>query len=161
MYSVDKIIRIDMIKRQITVENVPKKYKEMGGRWLTSNIINDEVDPMCHPLGPNNKLVFAPGIVTGTNAPSSGRLSVGGKSPLTRGIKEANAGTPFSQMLAKLDVKALIIEGKPQDNKFWAIKIDKNGVKFESADAYLGKGLYEAYPLAFDKRHTVLIHLAM
>ncbi|MCW4051105.1 MAG: aldehyde ferredoxin oxidoreductase, partial [Candidatus Bathyarchaeota archaeon] len=76
------------------VKNVPDKYKEMGGRWLTSSIIGDEVDPNCHPLGPNNKLVFAPGIVTGTNAPSTGRLSVGGKSPLTGGIKEANAGTP-------------------------------------------------------------------
>lgn len=133
------------------VEKVPKKYKEMGGRWLTSSLIKDEVDPTCHPLGPYNKLVFAPGIVTGTNAPSSGRLSVGSKSPLTGGIKEANAGTPFSQMLAKLDVKALILEGKPKDDKFWVIKLDKNGVNFESADDYLGKGLYEAYPLAFDK----------
>ncbi len=147
----EKIIRINMTDLKTKVEKVPKKYKEMGGRWLTSSIVNDEVDPICHPLGPNNKLVFAPGIVTGTNAPSSGRLSVGGKSPLTGGIKEANAGTPFSQMLAKLDVKALIIEGKPKDNKFWVIKLDKDGVTLEKADDYLGKGLYEAYPLAFDK----------
>jgi aldehyde:ferredoxin oxidoreductase len=133
------------------VEKVPKKYKEKGGRWLTSSLIKDEVDPTCHPLGPNNKLIFAPGIVTGANAPSSGRLSVGGKSPLTGGIKEANAGTPFSQILAKLDVKAIILEGKPKDNKFWVIKFDKDGVNFESANNYLGKGLYEAYPLVFDK----------
>jgi aldehyde:ferredoxin oxidoreductase len=147
----EKIIRIDMTDRKTKVEKVPEKYKNMGGRWLTSNIINDEVDPTCHPLGPNNKLVFAPGIVTGTNAPSSGRLSVGGKSPLTGGIKEANAGTPFSQMLAKLDVKALILEGKPENDKFWVIKLDKDGVTYEKADEYLGKGLYEAYPLAFNK----------
>jgi len=140
-----------MSDQKAKVEKVPDKYKEMGGRWLTSNIIKDEVEPTCHPLGPNNKLVFAPGIVTGTNAPSSGRLSIGGKSPLTGGIKEANAGTPFSQMLAKLDVKAIIIEGKPTDNKFWVVKLDKDGVSFESADDYLGKGLYEAYPLAFNK----------
>jgi len=140
-----------MTDHKTKVEKVPTKYVEMGGRWLTSNIIKDEVDPTCHPLGPNNKLVFAPGIVTGTTAPSSGRLSVGGKSPLTGGIKEANAGTPFSQMLAKLDVKAMIFEGKPADDKFWVVKLDKDGVSFESADDYLGKGLYEAYPLAFDK----------
>ncbi|MCW4040897.1 MAG: aldehyde ferredoxin oxidoreductase [Candidatus Bathyarchaeota archaeon] len=147
----EKIIRIDMTDLKTKVEKVPKKYKEKGGRWLTSSLIKDEVDPTCHPLGPNNKLIFAPGIVTGANAPSSGRLSVGGKSPLTGGIKEANAGTPFSQILAKLDVKAIILEGKPKDNKFWVIKFDKDGVNFESANNYLGKGLYEAYPLVFDK----------
>jgi aldehyde:ferredoxin oxidoreductase len=147
----EKIIRINMKDHKIKVEKVPNKYVEMGGRWLTSNIIKDEVDPTCHPLGPNNKLVFAPGIVTGTSAPSSGRLSVGGKSPLTGGIKEANAGTPFSQMLAKLDVKAMIFEGKPADDKFWVVKLDKDGVSFESADDYLGKGLHDAYQLAFDK----------
>jgi len=148
---VDKIIRIDMTDLKSKVENVPKKYKEMGGRWLTSSIIGDEVDPTCHPLGPNNKLVFAPGIVTGTSAPSSGRLSVGGKSPLTEGIKEANAGTPFSQMLARLGVKAVVFEGLQKDDKFWVVKVDKDGVSFDSADDYVGKGLYEAYPLAFKK----------
>ena len=147
----DKIIRIDMTDLKSEVKNVPDKYKKMGGRWLTSSIIGDEVDPNCHPLGPNNKLVFAPGIVTGTNAPSSGRLSVGGKSPLTGGIKESNAGTPFSQMLARLGVRALIIEGQPEKGKFWLVKVDKDSVSFESADNYLGKGLYEAYPLAFKK----------
>jgi aldehyde:ferredoxin oxidoreductase len=147
----DKIMRINMTDRKTKIEKVPKKYKEMGGRWLSSSFINDEVDPTCHPLGPNNKLIFAPGIVTGTTAPSSGRLSVGGKSPLTGGIKEANAGTPFSQMQAKLGYKAIILEGQPSDGKFWVIKIDKDGVKFESADDYMGKGLYESYPLAFEK----------
>lgn len=147
----DKIIRIDMTDLKSEVKNVPDKYKKMGGRWLTSSIIGDEVDPNCHPLGPNNKLVFAPGIVTGTNAPSSGRLSVGGKSPLTGGIKESNAGTPFSQMLARLGVRALVIEGQPEKGKFWLIKVNKDGVFFESADDYLGKGLHEAYPLAFKK----------
>jgi len=145
------IIRIDMSDLTSKVEKVPEKYKEMGGRWLTSSILNDEVDPTCHPLGPNNKLVFAPGIVTGTTAPSSGRLSVGGKSPLTGGIKEANAGTAFSQMLAKLDIKALILEGSREDDQFWVIRIDKDGINYEKADEFLGKGLYEAYPLAFDK----------
>jgi aldehyde:ferredoxin oxidoreductase len=147
----DKILRINMTDLKTKVDTVPKKYKEMGGRWLSSSFINDEVDPTCHPLGPNNKLIFAPGIVTGTTAPSSGRLSVGGKSPLTGGIKEANAGTPFSQMQAKLGYKAIILEGQPSDGKFWVIKIDKDGVKFESADEYLGEGLYESYPLAFKK----------
>jgi aldehyde:ferredoxin oxidoreductase len=117
-----------MTDRKTSIRRTKKRYENMGGRWLTSSIVYDEVDPTCHPLGPNNKLVFAPGIVTGTNAPSSGRLSVGGKSPLTMGIKESNAGTPFSQKLARLDVDALIVEGSPSDkSSFWLLKINRRG----------------------------------
>jgi aldehyde:ferredoxin oxidoreductase len=147
----DKFIRINMTKQTSKTQKVPDKYKEMGGRWLSSSIVGDEVDPTCHPLGPNNKLVFAPGIVTGTNAPSSGRLSVGGKSPLTGGIKEANAGTQFAQIQARLGIKAIVLEGQPEKGKFWVVKIDKDDVSFESANDYIGKGLYEAYPLALKK----------
>ncbi|MBE9470825.1 MAG: aldehyde ferredoxin oxidoreductase, partial [Chloroflexi bacterium] len=96
-----KILRVNMTDRTATYEDVPEKYKFLAGRGLTSTLIYDEVDPTCHPLGPNNKLVFAPGIVTGTNAPSSGRISVGGKSPLTGGIKESNSGSVWPQLVAR------------------------------------------------------------
>ena len=62
-------------------------------------IVADEVEPTCHPLGPNNKVVIAPGWVAGTSAPSSGRTSFGGKSPLTGGIKESNAGGMSGQKM--------------------------------------------------------------
>ena len=77
-----KILRVNMADRTAVYEDVPEKYKLLGGRGLTSTMIYDEVDPTCHPLGPNNKLVFAPGMVTGTAAATSGRVSVGGKSPI-------------------------------------------------------------------------------
>jgi hypothetical protein len=89
------------------------EWMGLGGRGLTSTIVAAEVEPTCHPLGSNNKLVFAPGLLSGTQAANSGRLSCGAKSPLTGTIKEANSGGTSSQMLAKLGVKALIIEGKP------------------------------------------------
>ncbi len=89
-------LRINMTDRTYKLEDVPAAYKHLGGRGLTSTIVADEVPPLAHPLGPNNKLVFAPGIVTGTSAPTSARVSVGGKSPLTGGIKEANAGTSWA-----------------------------------------------------------------
>ena len=147
-----KILRVNMTDRTAKFEEVPEKYKLMGGRWLTSSIISDEVDPTCHPLGPNNKLVFAPGIVTGTSAPSSGRISVGGKSPLTGGIKESNAGTATSQMIARLGIKAIIVEGYPKEKgEFWLLKLDKDGAEFLPADEWSGKGLYEVYPVLFDK----------
>jgi len=146
-----KILRVNMSDRSVKHEEVPEKYRLMGGRWLTSGIVSDEVDPLCHPLGPNNKLIFAPGIVTGTIAPTSGRVSVGGKSPLTGGIKESNAGTPWGQKLARLGIKALVVEGYPQDGKWWGLHITKDGVEFFPADEYIGKGLYEIFPDLFKR----------
>ncbi len=147
-----KIIRLNMTDLKITEQKVPEKYREMGGRWLTSSIVSDEVDPQCHPLGPNNKIVFAPGIVTGTSAPSSGRISVGGKSPLTGGIKEANAGTQFSQKMARLGIHALVVEGQPKEKgKFWLLKLDKDGAELHPADEWAGKGLHEVYPSVLAK----------
>ena len=126
--NIMKILYVDMTKITTKIQDTPDKYRDMGGRWLTSSFISDEVDPTCHPLGPNNKIIFAPGIVTGTSAPSSGRISVGGKSPLTGGIKEANAGSSFAQKLAKLGYKAIVVEGQPiEKDHFWLLKISKDG----------------------------------
>lgn len=138
-----EILRVDMDAGEIGFEDVPEDYKTLGGRGLTSTIVSEEVPPRCHPLGPNNKVVFAPGIVTGTSAPTSGRVSVGGKSPLTGGIKESNAGTKFGQTLAKLGTKAIIIEG--QSEKYKLLKIDKDGAKLADAESRSKEGLYETY----------------
>jgi aldehyde:ferredoxin oxidoreductase len=111
----DKILRIDM-----GAEGGPKlteeplgDYAGLGGRALTSSIVAKEVPPLCHPLGADNKLVIAPGMLSGTAASMSGRLSIGTKSPLTGGIKEANSGGQAAQVLARLGYAAIIIEGKP------------------------------------------------
>jgi len=142
-------LRIDMTNRTATFEPVPDKYKGRAGRWLTSSIVHDEVPATCHPLGPNNKLVFSPGIVTGTASPTSSRISVGGKSPLTGGIKEANAGTGLGGRLARLGIRAIIVEG--QADGFWLLKIDKDGATFEAADSWTGEKLSEVYPELFDR----------
>ena len=85
----NKFIRVDMTTLKVTTGEVPVKYVGLGGRALTSNFVNDEVKPTCHPLGKNNKIIFAPGLLSGTAAPNSGRISVGAKSPLTGTIKKA------------------------------------------------------------------------
>ncbi|MEM2943864.1 MAG: aldehyde ferredoxin oxidoreductase C-terminal domain-containing protein [Methanomassiliicoccales archaeon] len=136
---------MDMTELKAKYEDVPEKWKNLGGRGLTSTIVADEVPPTCHPLGPNNKVVLAPGIVTGTSAPTSGRISVGGKSPLTGGIKEANAGTNFAQKIAKLGIKAIIVQGQ-RKGSFYGVKITKDKVEFFDAKPWVGKGLYEVYP---------------
>lgn len=138
-----KIIRVNVANGSISIEPVPEKYALLGGRGLTSQIISDEVDPECHPLGHKNKVVMAPGLLSGTPAPSSGRLSVGFKSPLTGGIKESNAGGIAGLKLARLGIKALIFEGKPQDDRFHVLRVSKDGVEWSDADDILGKGNYD------------------
>jgi aldehyde:ferredoxin oxidoreductase len=148
-----KILRVNMADRTATYEDVPEKYKLLGGRGLTSTIIHDEVDPTCHPLGPNNKLVFAPGIVTGTSAPSSGRISVGSKSPLTGGIKESNAGSNWPQLVARLGLRAIVVEGYPKDDDdgWWGVHVTKDGAEFFPADEYAGQSLYQIFPGLFER----------
>jgi aldehyde:ferredoxin oxidoreductase len=140
-----RILRVNMNTLEAKYEDLPGDYAALGGRGMTSTIVSKEVPPTCNPLGPHNKLVFAPGIVTGTAAPSSGRLSVGGKSPLTGGIKEANAGTPFAQMLARMRIGAIIVEGKHEGDDYYLLKVTMDGGEFINANKWSGKGLYGVY----------------
>jgi len=138
-----KICRINMRNKSVNFEEVKSEYLALGGRGLTSKIISDEVDATCHPLGKNNKLVIAPGLLSGTMAPSSGRLSVGTKSPLTGGIKESNAGGTAAQSLAKLGYKAIIIEDKPEEHELNLLKITPDGITIEDASYLAMKGNYD------------------
>ena len=116
--KMDKIVRVNMTDLTTRTEAVPEAWAAYGGRALTSTIVAAEVPPTCHPLGPNNRLVFAPGLLSGTPAANSGRLSAGAKSPLTYTIKESNAGGTAAQLLSRLGIKAMIIEGLPKEDKW-------------------------------------------
>src|SRR5690606_26685534 len=74
-------------------------------------------------------------------------------SPLTGTIKESNSGGSFSQKMAKMGIKAFVIEGMPEDDKFYVIKIDTNGVTIEEAPAEIvgGCGNYKAIEILSDK----------
>jgi len=141
----DKILRIDM-----GAEGGPKViteplggYAGMGGRAMTSAIVAKEVPPLCHPLGADNKLVIAPGLLSGTTAAMSGRLSVGCKSPLTGGIKEANAGGQAAQVLARLGYAAIVLEGKPKDDSLYKVLINKDGVTVTADNSLCMLGNYD------------------
>lgn len=147
----DKILRVNMTTKEVKVEPAPEKYAALGGRALTSQFVYDEVEPTCEPLGIYNKLIFAPGLLSGTNAPSSGRLSVGAKSPLTGTIKESNAGGVASQKLANLGYKAVIVEGKPAAGEFYVLKLDKSGAELVPAGDVAGKGGYDTVNMLKEK----------
>jgi aldehyde:ferredoxin oxidoreductase len=130
----DKVLRINM-----GADGGPKaktepigSYAGLGGRALTSAIVSKEVPPSCHPLSAENKLVIAPGLLSGSAAAMSGRISVGCKSPLTGGIKEANSGGQPSQMLARLGYAAIVLEGKPADDTLYRVLVTKDKVEIKA-----------------------------
>ena len=138
------IYRVNMTDRSVRAEPAPAEYAELGGRALTSAVIAAEVPPTCHPLAAENKLVIAPGILTGTGAPCSGRLSVGAKSPLTGGIKESNSGGMGAIALSTLGIQAIVLEGKPPEDAWYRLVVNAEGLRVEPADELAGLGNYDA-----------------
>lgn len=147
-----RILRVNMGQLKVTYEDLPEEWKLVGGRGLIAKIMNKEVPPDTAPLGDKNKLIIAGGPLAGTNAPQLGRISVGGKSPLTLGIKEANAGGPAAQKLDRLGIRAIVIEGVAEEGKFYSLKISKDEAVPVPADEFKGmknytlvKELYKKY----------------
>ncbi|MEE3330159.1 MAG: aldehyde ferredoxin oxidoreductase N-terminal domain-containing protein [Myxococcota bacterium] len=125
----EKMIRVDMTSQTASVEDFPEKWRMLGGRSLSARILLEECDPACDPLGPDNVFILAPGVLSGTAAPTSGRMSVGAKSPLTNGIKEANAGGNPAQDMVKLGYRVIVVKGKPADpEKRYAVDVSAEGI---------------------------------
>jgi aldehyde:ferredoxin oxidoreductase len=141
----DKILRIDVgAKEGPKVSTVPiGGYAGLGGRALTSAIVSKEVPATCHPLGEENKLVIAPGLLSGSMSAMSGRISVGAKSPLTGGIKESNSGGQPSQVLARLGYAAIVLEGKPKGDDLYKVFINKDGIKISVDNSLRMLGNYD------------------
>lgn len=133
----DRLLYVDMTNQTTRFAPFPAKWKLLGGRGLSAKILTAECDPTCDPLGPANVLVMAPGVLSGTTAPTSGRISIGAKSPLTNGIKEANAGGNPGQDLMKLGIRAVIVKGQPADaNRRYGLRVDASGASVVAADEY-------------------------
>jgi aldehyde:ferredoxin oxidoreductase len=122
-----KFLRINMNDRTVKTENVPEQYMGLGGRGLTSIMINTEVPPRCDPLGPENKLIVAPGFLSGTPLVNTSRISIGAKSPLTGTIKESNAGGTVAAALGRLGITAIILEGEAREGELSFLRIDGMG----------------------------------
>jgi aldehyde:ferredoxin oxidoreductase len=139
------ILYVDMSTLSIERKPLPEKWSRYGGRALTSAMVYDMVPPTADPLGAENVLVFAPGLLGGTTAPNGGRLSVGAKSPLTGGIKESNVGGQAAHGLAKIGIAAVVLTGKPADaSARYLLSIEADGsAKLDRVDDWAGLGNYE------------------
>jgi len=146
-----QVWRVNVREQSLKLEPVPEAWKRLGGRGLSARILLDEVDAKCDPLGPGNKLIFAPGLLVGHMLSSTDRISVGGKSPLTGGIKEANAGGRTGLHMTHMGIHALIIEDQPEEDGFWVLHLSLNGARWEKAGELTGLGVYETAPKLIEK----------
>ncbi len=154
-----QVWRINVREQTLKHEPVPQTWSRLGGRGLLARILLDEVDAMCDPLGAGNKLIFAPGLLVGHMLSSTDRISIGGKSPLTGGIKEANAGGRTGFHMAFMGMHTLIIEDQPKEDGYWVLHLSLQGAKWERADdpslfsgqSLVGLGVYATAPKLIEK----------
>ncbi|MHB8983973.1 MAG: aldehyde ferredoxin oxidoreductase N-terminal domain-containing protein [Carboxydocellales bacterium] len=144
-----KILRVNMTTLQISQAEAPAQYNFLGGRGLTSRMLLDEVNPKCEALGTDNKVILAPGLLSGTAVPCSGRLSVGAKSPLTSTIKESNVGGTAAQALSSLGIKALVIEGQSSGKENYLLRLDGEGAALVPVPELAGMGNYRLVETLF------------
>jgi aldehyde:ferredoxin oxidoreductase len=131
-----------------TVKEEPREGEDLvvAGRYLIAKTLVENDLAAVDPLSPENPLIFSTGPFAGTTFSNANRISVGCKSPLTGGIKEANGGGTFAYALGRLNLSGLTLHGASDD---WVvIHIRKDGtISFDDATPYLGKGNFEAAAL--------------
>ena len=133
-----QLLRVDMQRERTATTRLSEKWLAVGGSGLIAKILNDEVPPLTDPMGPGNKLIIACGPLAGTRAPQLGRISVGAKSPLTLGIKEANAGGPAGQHLDQLGYRAIVVENAADEGKSFYLRLTKKGADLVRDDTLKG-----------------------
>ena len=148
---ISKIWRVNTRTQELTREPVPDAWQRLGGRGLIARTLLDEIDATCDPLGPGNKLIFTPGLLVGHMLSSTDRVSVGGKSPLTGGVKEANAGGRTGYHMAFMGIHALIVEDMPDEGGYWILHLSLKGANWEKADELAGLGVYETASKLIEK----------
>jgi aldehyde:ferredoxin oxidoreductase len=139
-----RLLRVDMQHLRVSWEPVPSVYEHVGGRGLIARLLLQEVPPRCDPLGPHNKLIVAPGLLGGAGVTTAGRLSIGAKSPLTGGAKEANAGGTAGDALGRVEIKAIVFEGQPKKGDLWVLHLTQESAELVPADGVVGLGTYAA-----------------
>lgn len=135
-----KLLFANLGSGDCTLKDVTPDLVGLGGRGLSSAIIATRVDPKADPLSPENILVFSAGILAGTVVPNGGRLSVGAKSPLTGGIKEANAGGTSARKIANLGIQAVVVKGQAAEPSI--LVINPEGAELKPAGDLWGLGTY-------------------
>ncbi|MDA1099838.1 MAG: aldehyde ferredoxin oxidoreductase [Proteobacteria bacterium] len=144
-----KYLHINLNDRSIDTEELNGAACIRVGRHFIAKTLLEQGVATVDPLSPANQLIFSAGPLAGTNFSNANRISVGCKSPLTGGIKEANAGGTFGFALGQLEISGLTLKGASTD---WVIiRITKDGaIGFDDATPYMGMGNIETAALLFE-----------
>lgn len=145
-----KYFDINVRDRSVSVREFHGEQIVRAGRHFIAKTLLECGAATVDPLGPDNPLIFSAGPFAGTNFSNANRLSVGAKSPLTGGIKEANSGGTFAFALGQSEIAGFTLhDAAPQ----WTlIRITKEGeVSFDDAGEYVGKGNAEVSAMLFEK----------
>jgi len=139
-----EILRVNLSKGKTRIEEYGSDFalNFLGGRGFAIKTLWDELKPGIDPLSPENKLVFAAGPLTGFALPSSGKLLVASKSPLTGGYGDGNLGSQAAVKLRKAGYDALVLEGKAEKPSYLLVENEK--VEIMDARDLWGLGAFEA-----------------
>ncbi|MEL0063019.1 MAG: aldehyde ferredoxin oxidoreductase N-terminal domain-containing protein, partial [Candidatus Puniceispirillum sp.] len=137
-----KYIDIDLGRQSSESRVLTGRQIAECGRFMIAKMLIDADVATVDPLAPENPLIFSVGPFAGTNFSNANRLSVGCKSPLTGGIKEANSGGTFGFAMGQLQIAGMTLHGASDD---WVvIRITKDGaMSFDDASPYMGLGNFD------------------
>lgn len=145
-------LTIDMKNLEVKKLPMDQELYDLGGRALIAQYMIKNVPPKCDPLGKENRLVFCTTVFAGTKLTTAHRLSVGGKSPLTGGIKESNVGGLAAHQMADHGLKMIEVLNIPEDNNFYILHIDSDGnAELRDASEFKEVNNYEFVERIFDR----------
>ncbi|MBN1263887.1 MAG: aldehyde ferredoxin oxidoreductase [Anaerolineales bacterium] len=144
------ILHVHMTERSVQQLDVDSRLEKHGGRSFIARYLLDHIDPRCNALGPKNILILAPGLLAGLPLSSTGRLSIGAKSPLTGGIKEANVGGTPGDKLGRLGIKAIVVSGKAPEG-IYILHLSKDGAELVDSGEMAKLGTYETTARLLEK----------
>lgn len=143
-------LHIQLNQQTVRSEPVEGEALVKAGRYLIAKTLVESGVAAVDPFGPDNPLIFSAGPLAGTTFSNANRISIGCKSPLTGGIKEANGGGTLAYAMGRVDIAGFTLHGQSDD---WVvIHIDKSGaLSFHDGTPYLGKLNSEAADLLYAK----------
>ncbi len=155
-----KVLRVDLSKGVVAEEalNMEWAAQYIGQRGLGTRYLVEETDPKCDALGPDNKLIFATGPLTGTTASTGGRYSVITKSPLTGAVACSNSGGFIGAELKFAGWDMIIFEGKSESPVM--LRVENETAELVPADDLWGKTVWETDKLIHEKYQDPQIRVA-
>ncbi len=155
-----KVLRVDLTERSFAEEPLPADVARdfIGGAGFTVKYLFDEVPADCEPLGPQNKLIFAPGPFTGTTIPCASRMAINAKSPLTGAMGVGLTGGHFPVEMKRAGYDVIIVEGVAEKPTYLWIKDGK--VSFRDAGELWGMQSGDTQQTIKDKLHDQNVRIS-